>query len=280
MFERKDITKLVQGDITENHVLARIIKNYDAFIAGGAALALSKGISISEHVSRNGLADIDVYFRKKEDYEDAVSKICDDNSVCIEKSVTGMCHNICFTRGLIGKIQLVGCVFGDPHDVVKTFDFKNLEVFCFRHGGKFYLSSSFHAKSLPNMLDIRHSRSPFLMHRICKYLKYRGYEGVTDKSKEHITDWIIKASSGYYNENTDGCPSIYVDLLDNYTVKSMLQNAHIFTDENLIYMIGKVKEDVYEKSEKYIDYRGYTRQDTISVRKRDLIAEEIKRRAS
>ena len=116
------------------------------------------------------------------------------------------------------------------------------------------------------------------MHRICKYLKYRDYNNVTPESRLHITDWIIKASSGYYSENPDGCPNIYVDLLDNNTIKSMLDNTNIFTNENLVYMIGKVKQDVYETSEKYIDWRGYIRSDTIRLGQKDLVVKEIQRR--
>ena len=115
------------------------------------------------------------------------------------------------------------------------------------------------------------------MHRIYKYMTYRGYVGVTESSRKHITDWIIKASSGYYKEHTDGCPSIYVDLLNNYSMRKMLSNNNVITDDDLVYMIGKIKEDVHV-ARVMIDGRGYSRSVFVKEGERDIAIEEMKHR--
>ena len=115
------------------------------------------------------------------------------------------------------------------------------------------------------------------MHRIYKYISYRGFKSVTKNSRKHITDWIIKASSGHYKENKDGCLDIYVDLLDNYGFRNLLQNTDIISDEDLVYMIGKIKEDIHT-ARVYIDNAGYSRSSLVKEGEKDIVIEEMKNR--
>lgn len=285
MFHQKNVDNLVAETVENNEILSSLMCDYRAFIGGGITESLLKGRSIKQHLQKNTTADIDFYFQTEEDYRSAVDYLFNKASETndrMEKSVTGLCHNYFFSSSCnytVLKIQLVGCVFGTPEDVVSTFDFKNLEMFCSYKSGVYILDYAKEIKSYKDLLDIRHSRSPFLMHRIYKYIKYRGYSGITERSRHHLTDWIIKASSGFYKENTDHCPHIYVDLLDNSYVKTFLRHRNIITDEDLVYMIGKIKEDVF-KSQDYICSRGYSRSTFVFDRKKDLVIEEIKRRGN
>ena len=170
----------------------------------------------------------------------------------------------------------MGCVFGTPESIVSTFDFKNLESFCYFDSKNYVLKYSNYAKD-EKVLTIRHSRSPFLLHRVYKYLTYRGYSSISNNSKQHITDWIIKASSGYYHENKDKCPAIYVDLLNNFNFLKMIKNKSIVSDHDLVYMIGKIKETIFEEVE-VICSRGYHTKDFYPLGEKDLVIEEIKRR--
>lgn len=110
-------------------------------------------------------------------------------------------------------------------------------------------------------------------------MTYRGFSGITEPSREHISDWIIKASSGFYNENTDGCPSIYVNLIDNFGLRTLLKKTDVISDDDLVYMIGKIKEKEFEIN-RYIDSRGYSQSDFKQIGTRDIIIEEMKKRSS
>jgi len=274
-------------EIEQIEYLEILMKDFGAILAGGTAYEFFKGTKIKKHLNSHPSVDIDLYFRKEEDYKEAIefikTIILSDNTEersgfwqsSIEKSVTGLCHNF-NNNGL--KYQLVGCIFGTPEEIVTSFDFKNLEVGYYYDEEKqdYQCIYSNNAKNTVE-LDIRHTRSPFLMHRIYKYINYRGFKSVSEDSKQHITDWLIKAASGYYYENTDHCPSIYVDLVNNYFVKKFLSNKDIIADEDLVYLIGKIKENEYE-IEKYTDIKGYTRSEFILKGTKDHAIEEMKNR--
>lgn len=292
-FKKLDINQKLE--IEQIEYLEILMKDFGAILAGGTAYEFFKGTKIKKHLNSHPSVDIDLYFRKEEDYKDAIdfieTIILSDNQSkhdhytpnsylmhsSIEKSATGLCHNF-NNNGL--KYQLVGCIFGNPKEIVTSFDFKNLEVgYYYDEKKKDYLCIySSNAKNTVE-LDIRHTRSPFLMHRIYKYINYRGFKSVTEDSKQHITDWLIKAASGYYYENTDKCPSIYVDLVNNYFVKKFLSNRDIIADEDLVYLIGKIKEKEYE-IEKYITVDGYTRSEFVFKGTKDYAIEEMKNRGA
>ena len=55
------------------------------------------------------------------------------------------------------------------------------------------------------LIGVRNSNSPFLGHRIGKYLNRRGYVGVTPDSKAHIAQWIAKCAANV-KFSIDGVP--------------------------------------------------------------------------
>ena len=298
MFEHKKVSTDTHNDISRYPILRVMLEDFGGLFAGGAAHAMHNDITIWEHLTKHETADIDLYFPNEETYKAAVEHVYslaertistsrqDVNDpadrVTVDTSFTGLCHNVWVTnehhRHNI-QIQLVGCVFGSPREIVESFDFKNLEVGYYFKDNEYYVISSKNARN-GELLEIRHTRSPFLMHRINKYIAYRGFKGVTNNSRSHITDWIIKASSGYYHENMDRCPRIYVNLLDNFGFKNLLKKSSVISDHDLVYMIGKIRETahVYTEIENNISDIGYklsTRKESVSI---DVIIEEMKKR--
>ena len=286
----ENVDKLMKSEIKSNDLIVILLEQFNAILAGGSAHALHRGMTLQKYFTVNSTADLDLYFRTNSEYHEAVEFIKyfsnrTDREVSIEKSVTGMCHNIYQSRDFyshgcrlkICKIQLVGCVHGTPSEIVKSFDFENLEI-CYYYDGENYLKCySPRIAALNRLISVKHSRSPFLAHRLHKYIAYRGFTGITVRSKKHITDWIIKASTGYYDKNTDGCPSIYVDLLDNNAIKTILSNPGVIANEDLCILIGKIIEDINVRK-KGINSRGYTFDTFEKVGTRDLAIEEINKR--
>ena len=286
--------KLIEVQTSDHKLIQNLFMRFGAVLAGGSARALHDGMTIQKYLSKNNTADLDFYFKTHKDYQQAVryvKRLKDDFKVRIEKSITGMCHNIypvyhshstllepVIDNAIIPcKIQLVGCVHGSPEEIVKSFDFENLELCYYYSKGAYRKCYSPRIDKLKSTLSVKHSRSPFLMHRIHKYISYRGFSGLTHESKKHVTDWVIKAGSGYYDENTDGCPSIYVDLLNNNSVKNLIRNSDVVADEDLSLMIGKIVEDINEKRTGFTS-RGYTFDTFVKVGTRDLVIEEINKR--
>ena len=282
MFKTFDVNITNKIELESNKHFQTFMKDYGGIFAGGTAYAMFHGKRMSDHLNDHNCADLDLYFRSKKEYENAVeyaNQIIHANRnfrphASVEKSITGLCHNF-YTENI--KIQLVGCVFGTPEEIVSSFDFKNLELYYFWDDktSKYKCGSSKNTTDT-NYLNVRHTNSPFLMHRVHKYISYRGFKGITENSRKHITDWIIKASSGFYKENKDGCINIYVDLLHNCGFINLLRNTDIISDKDLVYMIGKIKQDEFESIE--VESFGYTKNDFRKTNSIDIVIQEMKKR--
>jgi hypothetical protein len=281
MFKTFNVNITNKIELESNKHFQTLMKDYNGIFAGGTAFAMFHGERMTNHLNNHSCSDLDLYFRSKEEYENAVEyahdqmKEKDKYNVSVEKSITGLCHNF-YTEAI--KVQLVGCVFGTPEKIVTSFDFKNLELYYFwdNKALKYKCGSSKNASDT-NYLNVRHTNSPFLMHRINKYISYRDFKGITVESRRHVTDWIIKASSGFYKENKDGCLNIYVDLLNNWGFINLLKNTDIVSDEDLVYMIGKIKQDKFECSS-WVNSLGYTRETFSKVDSIDIVIQEMKKR--
>ena len=280
MFKTFDINITKKIELEFNKHFQTIIKEFGGIFAGGTAHAMFHGKRMRDHLGDHSSSDLDIYFRSKEEYENAVKFISEKTknlTVEVEKSITGLCHNVYLCESSV-KIQLVGCLFGSPEEIITSFDFKNLEV-CYFWDVKSLKYKCLSSKNAidSKYLDIRHTRSPFLMHRVYKYIMYRGFLGITANSRKHITDWIIKASTGHYKENKDGCLDIYVDLLHNYGFVNLLKNTDIISDSDLVYIIGKIKEvniDISIVSDMY----GYSREIFKKTGTTDIVIQEMKKR--
>ena len=51
----------------------------------------------------------------------------------------------------------------------------------------------------------------------------------------------------------------------------------IVSDEDLVYMIGKIKEDIHT-ARVYIDHAGYSRSSLVKEGEKDIVIEEMKNR--
>ena len=67
-FFYKHVNNIVEHEIENTEVLNDLVKKFKAIIAGGASHALMRGHTIQEYQTRHKSADVDLYFRSKEDF--------------------------------------------------------------------------------------------------------------------------------------------------------------------------------------------------------------------
>ena len=156
------------------------------------------------------------------------------------------------------KVQLIGKDFVGPvESILNTFDFANVQVAYYIKEGKLICCQrNDTVPALKKRLRIVNSHSPLLMHRIYKYMTHRGYEGVTESSKQHIIDWLIRARSGQFKNPVLGI-TLWQDALNNRIIRRAIYDRTI-PDEALPLIIGKV---ITERKV----YRGYRRYDYIKI---------------
>lgn len=167
------------------------------------------------------------------------------------------------------KIQLIGKDFiGSIEETLNTFDFANVQIAYYKKAGQlFRCQRNDTVPSVKKRLRVVNSHSPLLMHRIYKYMTHRGYEGVTESSKQHIVDWLIRARSGQFKNPVLGI-TLWEDALNNRVIRRAIYDRTI-PDDALPLIIGKV---ITEKNV----YRGYRRYDYVKI---DEAMEAIKMRS-
>ncbi|HAC2183034.1 TPA_asm: hypothetical protein GJJ58_11055 [Listeria monocytogenes] len=101
------------------NILDQFLEGHNGFIAGGCF----KNIFNNEKVK-----DVDVFFRNKRDYENAVDYYTNKEDNIIRKSYSNA--NVCafYHRPSGIRIELVKSVFGEPEDVLDNFDFTITKV--------------------------------------------------------------------------------------------------------------------------------------------------------
>ena len=156
------------------------------------------------------------------------------------------------------KIQLIGKDFiGNPEDILNTFDFANVQIaYYIKDNQLFRCQRDDSVPSIKKRLRVVNSHSPLLMHRIYKYMTHRGYDGVTESSKQHIVDWLIRARSGEFKNPVLGI-TLWEDALNNRVIRRAIYDRTI-PDDALPLIIGKVI------TEKRV-YRGYRRYDYVEI---------------
>ncbi len=177
-------------------------------------------------------------------------------------------HNIEHKKDYPVKVQLIGKDFiGPVEKILNTFDFANVQVAYYMKEGKLIrCQRNDTVPSLKKRLRVVNSHSPLLMHRIYKYMTHRGYEGITESSKQHIVDWLIRARSGEFRNPVLGI-TLWEDALNNRIIRRAIYDRTI-PDDALLLIIGKVI------TEKRV-YRGYRRYDYVQI---DEAMEAIKER--
>jgi hypothetical protein len=139
------------------------------------------------------------------------------------------------------KFQLIGEQFsGKPSRFLSSFDFANLQRCYFYKNNILAVCESKKCIKLSGskLLELCHSQSPMMMMRVYKYLKHRGYEGITANSYMHITDWLIRARSGLFKEKIDGI-QLFQDPIDNFSIEHLIRDGTIQT-KDLALLIGKI----------------------------------------
>jgi len=179
-------------------------------------------------------------------------------------------YNVEKKRDYPVKIQLIGKDFiGPVEDILNTFDFANVQVaYYMKEENLICCQRNDTVPSTKKRLRVVNSHSPLLMHRIYKYMTHRGYEGITEASKQHIIDWLIRARSGQFKNPVLGI-TLWQDALNNRIVRRAIYDRTI-PDDALPLIIGKVI------TEKRV-YRGYRRYEHVKI---DEAMEAIKERKS
>ncbi len=167
-------------------------------------------------------------------------------------------YNIEHKKDYPVKVQLIGKDFiGPVEKTLNTFDFANVQVAYYMKEGKLIRCQRIDTvPSVKKRLTVVNSHSPLLMHRIYKYMTHRGYEGVTEESKQHIVDWLIRARSGEFKNPVLGI-TLWEDALNNRIIRRAIYDRTI-PDDALPLIIGKVI------TEKRV-YRGYRRYDYVQI---------------
>ena len=166
------------------------------------------------------------------------------------------------------KVQLVGKDFiGDPEKVFETFDFTNVQIAYYIKEGQLFCCKRKTNNKDKTRLEIVNSHSPLLMHRIHKYMAHRGYSGITEDSKQHVVDWLIRARSGHFTNPVLGI-TLWGDALNNMMIRRAIAER-IIPDDALSLIVGKVI------TERRV-YRGYRRYEYVEI---DEALEAIKERS-
>jgi hypothetical protein len=237
-----------------NSQLIRFALDSGAWIAGGFARAVFLGKRMDQFFSRSGYnlaGDIDLFFDNQEAVDNVIKFFM--NSGYISKSYGGNAVETTCHLGQTGTIysgfsSVSIQVVNNPslilpiREQLDRFDFTN--VCCAFRGEEFLAPSNILELESNYLLDIKNSTSPFLAARVRKYMR-RGFVGVTDSSRQHITDWLIDAIA----DNFKGTAGLAGTVKDSAWCKQQIsellhKSAHVLRNEDLIMMIGMFKRDV------------------------------------
>ena len=177
-------------------------------IAGGFIRVLCRGESIIDYLTIQAArmsGDIDIFLPKPQVMKTITTKM----AIPCQRSHAGFGWNVHRKSPLeagpyIGASQNIQFIdypdfcSPDPIEVVDRFDFTNVAIGLSLVDGQPTITVHRRWRELETemLLDVRNSRSPFLGHRINKYLQRRGYQGVTPESSHHITNWLVKCAAG------------------------------------------------------------------------------------
>ncbi len=285
-------------DTLLNHnVIKYFMKDCNAMISGGLAEKIFKKVDLGNYLCSDDYnGDIDLYFRNNNDHQKAMNYakkmageprhlLYGEREIYVPQpdieivNAEWSCTKISFEGHIQfqkdwgqwrAKFQLVGGkFFGKPSKFLASYDFANLQRCYFYKDDLLAVCESKRCIELSDskLLDIRHSQSPMMMHRLNKYLKYRGYVGITPGSKEHITDWLIRARAGMFKEKIDGI-QLFSDAVSSPPVEMLVRSGVVET-KDLVLLIGKIIRYHTER-------RGYKYHDTVTE---DVALEALKARS-
>jgi hypothetical protein len=234
--------------------LIRVAFEHGAWIAGGFARAVFLCKRMDQFFTRNDYimpGDIDLFFDSQEEADAVitfyknmgyVSKSYGGNAV---QTTCSLGQAITSNSGIKSiSIQVVNnpTLILPIREQLDRFDFTN--VCCAFRDEEFLTPPNLLELESSYLLDIKNSTSPFLAARIRKYMR-RGFAGVTDGSRQHITDWLINAVADGFK----GVPGLNGTVKDAAWCKAQIsellyKNELLLRNEDLVMLIGMFKRDV------------------------------------
>lgn len=239
-------------------------------IAGGFIRVLCRGDSIVDYLVRQvggACGDIDIFLPKPQVMKAITTKM----AIPCQRSHAGFGWNAHRKSPLevgtyLGDSQSIQFIdypdfcSPDPIEVVDRFDFTNVAIGLSLVEGQPTITVHRRWRELETqmLLDVRNSRSPFLGHRINKYMKRRGYQGVTPDSSHHITNWLVKCASGEKFQLAEKS-GLHPELIKNGVIS--LFERGVAPKQDIIMFLGKWEVVVYDRKEG--DYSGFNSTETI-----------------
>jgi len=219
-----------------------------AFIAGGFARTLLTDKTVEEYLwpqnytSEYRAGDIDVFFTKEEN-----AKAFLENAKRVTASQAGFAKNLVtwlnssdMNRNI--QVQFVDHPMlcnGTIENALSRFDFMNCAIaFDKTH---IWVPRGWHALEASKLIKINHNLSPFLGTRIAKYVKYRGYDGLTEESHRIFTEWLIKAVGNNFDAKMFGQAQKISNL---ESLVRRLSSYKLMTKEDLLFFIGKWRQTI------------------------------------
>ena len=223
-----------------------------AYIAGGFARIIFLGNRVSTYLFGQGrVGDIDLFFSAREQIDDVTHVIRGASHRSFGGNAREYMHAVPYqilkqyenyTRGSSFNLQIVDKaeLILPIREQLDRFDFVNVR--CAFNDSELLVDDRIMQLETDHLLQIANSSSPYLSSRINKYIK-KGYVTITDDSREHITDWIIRALAGEFD-------AFYPPLTRDPTFGKLSINtlisghAHLLRNEDLIMLLGMFKQEI------------------------------------
>ncbi len=263
-----DLVTHKTSEIIDRHPDAAIIKQilqrnsikyaFDrgGWIAGGFARAVFMGTRLSgffSHSSGHNPGDIDLFFDRQEAPAEVIEFFKElelgyigksyggnalQTSLRLDTKETEMWNNTTIQIQVVNNPELILPI----REQLERFDFTN--VCCAFKGDDFLAASTILELEADHLLDIKHSSSPYLAARVRKYMR-RGFVGVTNTSRQHITDWLIRAISDDFKGIAGLAGTAKNAAWCKDQINSLLrQNGRLLRSEDLVMLIGMFKREV------------------------------------
>jgi hypothetical protein len=171
------------------------------WIAGGSIRAILSGLPLASYTDsnlNNGLAgDIDIFFKSKSDADAAVrSRIYRGRM----RSFGGNASQFYDDLSINEEPRSITIQFVDSEklclpleDSLRQFDFLNCMVAF--DGKSIIIPVGWETIEKQKLLHIANDETPYLASRISKYMRRRGYVGVTPESRDRLHSWLVKSLS-------------------------------------------------------------------------------------
>ena len=237
----QDLAKLISISAVEKG-LAR-----GGWIAGGAVRALLCGTTLSDYFSYAEFqqsGDIDIFFPSSVAANEAIASL---DKKYTSRSYGGNATQLNDSLAYDGIRSTVTVQYVDNQDFcnpdmllsLQRFDFVNCMVAF--DGRSIIMPKGWRDLEETKLLRIHNAHSPYLASRIKKYVKYRGYSGISPDSREVFADWLVRSRS-VSNFSSFGKPTASA-------LEAVKQIGHLMTGEELLLFIGKWS--VVEKHNNY-----------------------------